>query len=286
VIPAAYGQPETMVEADIPATANRIEAAMGQGLELVAVEVQTEVVHPGDWLWATLYWRANSIVEDAPLETLAVYDRNGDRVGWQQNYHGGGTFPANLWPPGEIIVERLGAKLSETVALPTQLILRVAVGEDQPSTEITRLKAVPAVWPKRSPVIAAQVGDGLELAAAEFSPQNGAAGTAVTVKIHWQVREAPGRALTTFVHLGDRNQAPLAQADGPPFAGGYPTEQWSAGEVLNDSYILIVPDDLAPGQYPIHIGMYEPDSGARLPIWIGEERQAQDTYMVGWLTVE
>jgi hypothetical protein len=32
--------------------------------------------------------------------------------------------------------------------------------------------------------------------------------------------------------------------------------------------------------------MYEPDSGARLPLLIGEERQAQDAFLVGWLTVE
>ena len=160
------------------------------------------------------------------------------------------------------------------------------VGEDQDDIEITRLKAAPTVWSKRSTTVAAQVGEGLELATAEFSPQNAKPGSAVTIKLRWQVREAPGQELTTFVHLGDREQAPLAQADGPPFAGGYPTQLWSAGEVLDDSYMLVVPEDLAPGRYPIQIGMYELDSGARLPLWVGEERQAQDAYLVGWLTVE
>jgi hypothetical protein len=286
VLPAAYGPPLTVLEADIPAGASRIGAETGQGLELVAVEVETNVVHPGDWLWVTLYWRADPTVEDALLETLSVYDRNGDRVGWQKNYHGGGTYPANLWAPGEIVVERLGAKLSEAVALPTQLYLLLEVGEDQNPLEIARLKATPTVWPKRLPRVAAQVGDGLELATVEFAPQNAKPGTAVTIKMRWQIREAPGRDLITFVHLGDREQAPLAQADGPPFGGGYPTQQWSAGEVLDDSYMFVVPEGLAPGRYPIHIGMYEPDSGARMPLWVGEDRQAQDAYLVGWLTVE
>ena len=141
VLPAAYGPTSTILESDIPADVSRINADMGQGLELVAVEVETDVVHPGDWLWATLYWRADSIVEDAVLETLAVYDRNGDRVGWQRNYHGGGTYPANLWAPGEIVVERLGAKLSEEVTLPTQLHLLLEVGEDQDRIEIARLES-------------------------------------------------------------------------------------------------------------------------------------------------
>jgi hypothetical protein len=50
--------------------------------------------------------------------------------------------------------------------------------------------------------------------------------------------------------------------------------------------MFVVPEGLAPGRYPIHIGMYEPDSGARMPLWVGEDRQAQDAYLVGWLTVE
>ena len=286
VLPAAYGLPPTVLERDIPADASRIEADMGQGLELVAIEVESGVVYPGDWLWVKLYWRADSVVEDAVFETLSVYDRNGDRVGWQRSYHGGGNYPASLWTPGEIVVERFGARLSEEVTLPTRLYLLLKVGEDQRPIEIARLKAAPTVWPARSPTVAAQVGEGLELASAEFSPQNAKPGTAVTVKLRWQVREAPGRELTTFVHLGDREQAPLAQGDGPAFEGGYPTEQWSAGEVLDDSYVLVVPKDLVSGRYPIQIGMYEPDSGARLPLLVGEERQAQDAFLVGWLTVE
>ncbi|UCC53059.1 MAG: glycosyltransferase family 39 protein [Anaerolineaceae bacterium] len=286
VLPMAYGPPPTIRESDIPTDASRIDVSMGQGLEVVAVETESDVVHAGDWIWITLYWRADAGVEDALFETLAIYDRNHERVGQQRNYHGGGTYPATLWEPGAIVVDRLGAKLAEDVALPTQLRLLLKVGEDRDPVEIARVKAVPDAWPKRSDTVAARLGEGLELVNAEFTPQIAEAGTAVNVNMRWQVSEAPGRELTTFVHLGDPNQVPLAQADGPPFGGGYPTSNWAPGEVLDDGYSLIIPEDLDPGQYPIQVGIYEPDSGARLPLWIGEERQAQDAYPVGWLTVE
>jgi len=286
VLPEAYGRPPTILEQDIPADAIPVYADMGHGLELLAVKTETDVAHSGEWVWVRLYWRANQAPEDPVLERLALYDRNQDRVGWQQNYHGGGTYPANLWPSGNIIEERLGARLSEDVALPTQLHLVVGIGGDHQPIEIARVKAVPMDWPERSSIIVAQLGEGIELATADFSPQTATQGTVVTVNVRWQVVEPPGRDLTTFVHLGDPAQVPLAQADGPPFEGEYPTHFWSSGEVLNDSYTLTVPDDLAPGRYPIHMGMYEPDSGARLPLWIDSDRQTGDAYFLGWLTVE
>ena len=59
-----------------------------------------------------------------------------------------------------------------------------------------------------------------------------------------------------------------------------------ADEVIDDGYALIVPDDLPPGRYPLHIGFYDPQSGARLPVQVGEEIQEQGAYFVGTLLVE
>jgi hypothetical protein len=86
VLPMAYGPPPTILESDIPTDAIRIDVSMGQGLEVVAVETESDVVHAGDWIWITLYWRADAGVEDALFETLAIYDRNHERVGQQRNY--------------------------------------------------------------------------------------------------------------------------------------------------------------------------------------------------------
>jgi hypothetical protein len=57
----------------------------------------------------------------------------------------------------------------------------------------------------------------------------------------------------------------VAQADGFPHAGAYPTSQWAAGEVVPE----VVRLDLAgvpPGIYQVAVGWYDPaDPAARLP---------------------
>jgi hypothetical protein len=78
----------------------------------------------------------------------------------------------------------------------------------------------------------------------------------------------------------------LAQADSVPLNGYYPTYLWASGEVFADEYELLVPEGLADGRYPIHIGLYDPTTGARLPLSQNNQRQPQDAYFVGWLEVQ
>jgi hypothetical protein len=110
-------------------------------------------------------------------------------------------------------------------------------------------------------------------------------GEVLPLQLRWEVDEAPSRDLTTFVHLGDPSQKPLAQGDSPPLGGDYPTGLWSEGEVIDDEYSLAIPADLPAGRYPVHIGLYDPVSGARWPLTVDDERQPNDAYLVGWLKV-
>ena len=78
----------------------------------------------------------------------------------------------------------------------------------------------------------------------------------------------------------------MAQGDGPALNGDYPTSLWAKGEVIEDRYVLTIPDDLPEGNYPIHIGFYEPQSGARLPVRVEGQAQPHDAYFLGRLDVK
>jgi hypothetical protein len=110
-------------------------------------------------------------------------------------------------------------------------------------------------------------------------------GDRLTVAVEWQVDTPPAHSLTTFLHLGERDQPPLATGDSVPRQGHYPTIWWASGEVIPDTYNLTVPDGLPPGRYPLLIGMYEPESGRRLPLVVAGQRQAADAYLIGWITI-
>jgi hypothetical protein len=100
------------------------------------------------------------------------------------------------------------------------------------------------------------------------------------------VTAPPNGDFTTFIHLAEAGQAPLATGDSVPLNGRYPTRVWAAGEVIEDSYRLVVPEGLADGRYPLWLGMYDATTGERLPLTINGERQQFDAYRIEWVTVE
>ncbi len=286
VIPGVYHSAVIVAGDEIPPDAIWPALDMGHGIELLAVDPLTDEFRPGEWAWVELYWRARDTPTEAPFERLGLYGRENSLVGRQRNYHGGGNFPANQWPAGEIIRDRVGVQLSADAELPAQLRLLMRIDNDHEPLEIARVKAVPRRWPQAGDSLLATFGDGIDLTAAAITPASMSPGSELVVDVQWKINNAPGSEYTTFVHLGDPAQAPLAQGDGPALGGDYPSDLWAAGEVIDDRYVLTLPENLAPGSYPIHIGFYDPQSGARLPVEVSGEPQPHDGYLVGLLVVE
>ena len=289
VIPGAYALPPTIAEADIPVEASRLHSKLGNGLELVAAEVEREEIGPEGWLWMTLYWRADPAPEgaaegDSPEYVLELLGRDDALAGKVQSYHGGGLYPAALWTPGEVVVDEVAVRLFPDTQLPAMLRPNVKLAGEVASVDVGFVKAALDSWPEMTDTVLAQMG-GIELVSADLVPATAHPGEEVAVALRWQVKEAPGRDLTTFVHLGDPAEPPLAQGDSPPLGGDYPTRLWAAGEVIDDAYTLAIPQDLPPGRYPVHIGLYDPETGERLPLIVENTRQPNDAFFLGWLSI-
>jgi 4-amino-4-deoxy-L-arabinose transferase-like glycosyltransferase len=290
VIPEAYALPAMITESQIPAGATRFDADLGQGLRLVAAEIHTEQVQPDEWAYLTLYWQAEEVPEgaaerEAPQFVLELFGQELDLVGKLQSYHGGGRYPASLWTAGQIVVDPIGVKIDEQARTPVKARLFVRLADPGGSSELGAIKISPEQWPPSSSEVLARV-DGIELVAGALSQPAARPGETATIHLRWQVVDPPSRDLTTFVHLGDPSQTPLAQGDSPPLGGYYPTSIWAAGEVIDDTYSLTLPADLSPGRYPIYVGLYDPANGTRMALEIDGQRQANDAYLIGWLTVE
>jgi len=73
-------------------------------------------------------------------------------------------------------------------------------------------------------------------------------------------------AYTVFVQLLNGDGKLVAQHDGPPDDGQSPTTGWDQGEQVLDVHRVAVPRDLPPGDYTLIVGLYDPNSGARLPL--------------------
>ena len=91
------------------------------------------------------------------------------------------------------------------------------------------------------------------------------AGGTVTVTLYWRADGMPGEDYRVFVHLLDGRGEIVAQHDGPPRWGRYPTTVWQKGDIVPDDHMLVVPAT-AEGPFSVAVGMYQADTLERLPV--------------------
>jgi hypothetical protein len=67
---------------------------------------------------------------------------------------------------------------------------------------------------------------------------------------------------TVFVQMVDKDGEIVAQADGPPLDGYYPTSLWREPCQVTDVHLLTVPSTAPPGDYEIIVGLYDANDTA------------------------
>ena len=91
-------------------------------------------------------------------------------------------------------------------------------------------------------------------------------GQTITVTLYWQALEPVIEDYTVFVHLLDEVGQVRGQNDGTPVGGRYPTQSWLPRQVIEDETALTLAPDLPSGEYQIAVGMYDLETGQRLPV--------------------
>jgi uncharacterized membrane protein len=100
----------------------------------------------------------------------------------------------------------------------------------------------------------------------KWQTANGKSSIALTLA--WQALAASPN-LTRFVQLVGPSGQVYSQNDAPPDNGQYPTSLWQPDEVVVETVTLPLPADLPPGHYTLHVGLYHPATGVRLPLVSG-----------------
>jgi len=91
-------------------------------------------------------------------------------------------------------------------------------------------------------------------------------GDSLQVTAIWQPLATFEQDYKIFAHLVDAAGNVLAQFDGYPQNGAYPTSTWSPGELIEDTYTVTVPAAAPPGPYRLYIGLYNEATQERLPV--------------------
>ena len=85
-----------------------------------------------------------------------------------------------------------------------------------------------------------------------------------TVALYWRAEQPIEKDYKVFVHLIDTSGRVLAQHDGMPADGTFPTSQWRTGDLIVDTHELKA--EVAPGTYSLVVGMYDPRTLVRVPV--------------------
>ena len=89
-------------------------------------------------------------------------------------------------------------------------------------------------------------------------------GATFTLVLYWRAENRIEKDFSIFVHLIDASGRVVAQHDGVPAEGIYPTREWRADDLVVDPHELKV--DAAPGTYSLVAGMYDPTTLVRVPV--------------------
>ncbi|MCB9458660.1 MAG: hypothetical protein H6670_03340 [Anaerolineaceae bacterium] len=130
---------------------------------------------------------------------------------------------------------------------------------------------------------------GYDLGSTTYSP-----GNTVRIAIYWQGRRDDYDVnFSSFVHIGEPDVPPLAQAD-KLHPGGYAMRDWwSPQGYIYDPYEIKLPDDMPAGEYTLFVGLYicelapagECGNGYRPEVFDVDDASVGDTLPLTTITI-
>jgi hypothetical protein len=88
----------------------------------------------------------------------------------------------------------------------------------------------------------------------------------LSLTLQWKASVPLHQDYLLFVHVLDAQGRQVGQADAPPAGADAPPSTWQPGRVMPWVHPVPVPRDLAPGSYWLSLGLYDPETFARLPL--------------------
>jgi hypothetical protein len=243
------------------------EGWLDAGVRLAGYTAQPETWSPGDEVALVLYWEGGAVEAQADTVSVRLVDGEGVPRAGVEAPPLGGLYPIWRWPSGIVLPDRHQLALPPDLP-PGRYRLQVGLGGAAGGDSL----ALDYVWIGERPAPplpehAAEATFGGALRLLGYDLEAGSGGEGLVLSLYWQALAPVERNYTVFVHLVDAAGEILAQGDGPPLAGGYPTSYWRPGEVVVD--VHDVEFDGSREGARLLVGLYTLDDGRRLPVTAG-----------------
>lgn len=271
---ASIGQVEITNPASAPAFMPQYTTQVDvvPGLRLLGYNQDREGAIPGESVLLTFFWEC--LEPDACDQVqLSLLDEAGAAVRqWSVPVIGDG-FPAESWPEhgrlrgqhlAHLPADLAGGAYRFAVAgyplVPFSVRAPDRVFIPPPLTmEIDAAFAAPD-GQAAATLVGLAAGTAMPACADEPVP-----GEACAMPLVWRAESELSTGYHVFVHLVDEQGTILAQSDAVPAHWTRPTTGWLPGEYIVDTHTLSWPATLPEGSLEWRVGLYDPDTGTRLP---------------------
>lgn len=231
---------------------------------------------PGQTIVLRSFWQAGQDME-VDLDSLLHLYSPAIQRSWATDAQGTIRLPTRIWDPEKYYVETIELPIPLDVPPLTYSLVtglassntgRLAVPGSESSLlhlrEIEVAPLRPGMFQRLRPATEApaETADGLRLQGYDLSAE----GDDLDLRLFWETGNEVTNDWTTFIHLLDNKGELVAQYDGPALAGLQPTSLWHGDAIYVDLREMRLPNGLAEGDYVLHIGLYDFETGERLPL--------------------
>ena len=282
ILPAYAPPPRVAGEQALPAGMTRTELRYGDSegpaLRWIGFEARPARVKDGDRLSLTLYWQGLRRMQRDYSVAVKLFGSGAIsdtlQAGGIDMTPGRGMLQTSRWTPGDIIVEQLELLIDPRTGLPNLAELALDVSwydfdvdarrqtllktYDGAGRETGRQRYAATGYASLSPTVIPETQQWLASVRVGDAISVTQTGRALRIATTWYVTRDFSEDMTVFMQVADPRGQQVAQADGPPAGGRFPTRWWRAGDIIVDTRDISLPDGLAPGPYTLRFGLYRP----------------------------
>ncbi|MBI2952759.1 MAG: glycosyltransferase family 39 protein [Chloroflexi bacterium] len=254
----------------------RFRGNLGNEIELLGYRMDPRT-QQGDKIEVTAIWR---LLENAPAEDRVIFAHLLDVKGAMLAQYDTSAYPSSEWQADDILVERYTVGIDDQVpAGKYSMVVGVYDRKTQarlpvvgaPKMEDTlRLADIKVAASEPADIAPANrlgknLGEAIDLLGFDLlRPQQSATPRVLGLSLFWQARAVPTEDYTVFVQVLNAEGQLVAQSDGQPAEGSFPTSFWEPGDRILDRHELKLDGGLPPGRYSVIAGMYVLATGKRL----------------------
>jgi hypothetical protein len=267
---------------EVAGCAQPLDVELAGMARLICYQVDRATLQPGESLRVTAYWQPQVKMNANYLSFIELVAPDGSIWARSEHFQPGG-IPSTGWfkslyvrdehlvlvlPDAPPVEYTLQAGLLDPATL-EPLTVTLPSGETAPAVSLQPIRVnarKPPDLRNLSPGFAHRFGECITLVGYRWQDRIVRGGAPLRVTLYWRADCSVKEDYTVFAQLLGAQNRILAQSDGWPVGGIYPTSRWQPGEVIEDVRDVPVQADAPGGQYRLAVGLYQLQTLQRLEI--------------------